>query len=82
MKALKDNRGFIVVTHEKYQNEPGEMTRLIQESSAIRDYEDSFSRPGSSCLWIGQDHHLDRDEIKELISLMQYWLDNKMLKCP
>lgn len=80
MKAYKTERGFITVTHEKYQNKPGEMTRLIQESSAIREYDDAYDNAGSSCLWIGEDHHLNREEVKELIERMQYWLDNKRLK--
>lgn len=25
----------------------------LQQSSAIRDYEDSWDRPGSSCIWLG-----------------------------
>ncbi len=80
MKAEKTERGFIVVTHEKYQNKHGEMTRLIQESSAIGDYEDSFDRPGSSYLWVGQDHHLNREEVAELVTRMQHWLKTGRLK--
>ncbi len=79
MKTEKTNRGFFVVTHEKYKNEPGEMTRLIQESSAIGDYENSFSCPGSSYLWVGQDHHLNREEVAELITRMQRWLETGSL---
>lgn len=78
MKAEKTDRGFVVVTHEKYQN--SEMTRLIQESSAIGDYEESFDLPGSSYLWIGQDHHLNRDEVAELITRMQHWLETGRLR--
>lgn len=80
MKAHKTDRGFIIVTHEKYQLKSGEMTRLIQESSAIGDYDDAYDNPGSSCLWIGEHHHLNREEVKELIDRMQYWLDNKRLE--
>lgn len=80
MKSDKTVRGFIVVTHEKYQNKQGEMTRLIQESSAIGDYEDSEDCPGSSYLWVGQDHHLNREEISELIVRMQHWLETGRLK--
>lgn len=74
MKAECTGRGFVVVTHEKYQNTPGEMTRLIQESSAVGDYDNSMDNPGSSFLWVGEDHHLDREEVAELIERMQYWL--------
>jgi hypothetical protein len=80
MKTEKTERGFVVVMHEKYQNKQGEMTRLIQESSAIGDYEESFDRPGSSYLWVGQDHHLNRDEVAELIIRMQHWLETGKLK--
>jgi hypothetical protein len=74
------HRGFIAVIHEKYPNEQDEKTRLIQESSAIGDYKDSFDRPCSSYLWVGQDHHLNRGEVAELISRMQHWLDTGGLK--
>ncbi|MGA2160075.1 MAG: hypothetical protein ABSG90_12795 [Dehalococcoidia bacterium] len=79
MKAKQTQRGFIVVTHDTYANEPIE-ERLIQESSAIGDYKDSWLHPGSSALWIGKDHHLNREEVQELIERMQYWLNNKRLK--
>jgi len=75
----KTIRGFTVIEHEKYQNIPGEFTRLIQESSAIGDYGDSGDNPGSSFLWVGQDHHLNREDITELIQMMQYWLREKKL---
>ncbi len=79
MEVKEDHRGFYIILEEKYQNKPGEYTRLIQESSAIRDYEDSWDNPGSSYLWVGKDHHLNREQVKELIGYMQYWLDNKRL---
>lgn len=44
------------------------MTRLIQESSAVGDY-----------LWVG-DHHLNREEVTELITRMQHWLKTGRLK--
>lgn len=79
MKSERTERGFVIVTEEKYQNEPGEFTRLIQESSAIRNYEDAYDKPGSSALWVGNDHHLDREQVAELISRMQHWLDTGRL---
>ena len=72
MKAEETERGFIRIMHEKHQNKPGEITRLVQESSA--------ENPGSSFLWVGNDHHLNRDEIRDLINRMQYWLDTKRLE--
>ena len=80
MNAIKTERGFTRVLHEKYQNMPGEMTVLIQESSAIGDYDDALNNPGSSFLWVGEDHHLNREEVAELITRMQHWLDTKRLK--
>ena len=72
MKASTTSRGFVVIEEENYQD--GEMTRLIQESSTVGDYDDSPEKPGSSYLWVGQDHHLDREQVTELISRMQHWL--------
>ena len=80
MKAKETERGFIVVTEEKYQNERGEFTRLIGESSAVGDYEDSFENPGSSYLWVGRDHHLNREQVAELIRRFEYWLECKRLE--
>ncbi len=50
------------------------MTRLIQESSAIGDYEDSEDNVGSSYLWVGNDHHLNREEVSLLVHIMSSWL--------
>ena len=84
MKIKKTMRGFLYVEHDTYSNDPLP-DRLIGESSAIGDYEDSLDIPGSSYLWIGSTegvHHLNREQVKELIGLMQHWLDNKRLPCP
>ncbi len=48
--------------------------RLAAQSSAIGDYEDSFERPGSSFLWIGDYHHLNREEVQQLVNHLQSWL--------
>lgn len=45
----------------------------------IGDYPDSFDIPGSSYLHISNTHHLNREEVRELIMNMQFWLDNKRL---
>jgi hypothetical protein len=74
MKAEKTSRGFTEIKHEKYQNEPGVMTRLIQESSAIDD------KGYFGYLWVGQDHHLNRKEVTKLINHMLYWLKHGKLK--
>lgn len=74
MRADKSDRGFVSVYDGKYQNECGKYTRLIGESSAIGDYDDSMDKPGSSFLWVGTDHHLNREEVRELIQRMEHWL--------
>lgn len=56
--------------------------RVVAQSSAIGDYEDSFDRPGSSFLWVGDDHHLNREEIAELVDALEKWnwSDNQALE--
>jgi len=79
MKARKTERGFVCVGHRSYPNREEDL-RLIQESSAINfDYDDALDRPGSSYLWVGDSHHLNREEVRELISRMQHWLDTGRL---
>lgn len=77
MKTLKSDRGFIFLYH------PSNLERkdviLASESSAVGDYEDSFDNPGSSFLWIGSDHHLNRTEVKEFVNNLQHWLDTGRL---
>lgn len=80
MKIQQTERGFTVVVSKRYREFPGEHTRLVQESSAIGNYDDAVARPGSSFLWIGYDHHLDREEVAEMIAIMQRWLDTGTLK--
>jgi hypothetical protein len=77
MKSFKTNRGFVRVLHPQYTDSTVQQ-RLIQESSAIGDYEDS-DIPGSSFLWVGEHLHLNREEVAELIQRMQHWLDTKRL---
>jgi len=78
MNASKTARGFNIIEHLTYANEP-KLERLVQESSAVGDYDDSLDNPGSSFLWLCQDFHLNREEVRELIDIMKYWLDNKKL---
>ena len=73
MKRQKDRRGFRVVTHPTYGDDP-ETARVVQESSAIGDYVDSMTTPGSSFLWVGENHHLNREEVKELTAYLEKWL--------
>jgi len=79
MRQYETPRGFHGIEAEKYQNERGVYTRLVQESSAVGNDEDAMLRPGSSFLWIGEDHHLSRCEVEELISHLNRWLETKTL---
>ena len=78
MKFSKTDRGFGLVEHPTHANEP-QMKSLVQESSAIGDYEHSYDEPGSSYLWVGADHHLDREQVRMLIKVMEWWLKNRRL---
>jgi len=82
MDSYRTARGFTVIAHKKFPNEKEDysMTRLIQESSLMLNDDDPDEVPGSGFLWIGRDHHLNREEIKELISRMQHWVDNGFLE--
>lgn len=77
MKTITDGRGFRAIEHIKYASKPETQERLLQESSAISD--DSYDLPGSSYLWVGSDHHLNREEITALIKTLEFWLDGKRL---
>jgi hypothetical protein len=79
VKNVTTERGFQIVTHEIYVADPPEDGRLVQASSAIGDYEDSFDRPGSSFLWVGRDHHLNREEVAELVARLSHWLSTGRL---
>jgi hypothetical protein len=79
MRFTTTERGFDLVLHEMYPPN-GNECRLVQESSAIGDYEDSVSRPGTSFLWFGDHHQLNREEVEELASRLRHWLDYGTLK--
>lgn len=81
MKITTTQKGFRVLEHDTYGNDP-KPARLIQESSAIGDYQDSFDRPGSSYLWVGADHHLNREEVVELINHLKRWVSIGRLEEP
>jgi hypothetical protein len=73
MKIVRSDRGFFFLMHPTYLP-PHDEGRLASESSAIGDYDDSMDNPGSSFLWIGDDHHLNREEVKEFIQHLRQWL--------
>ena len=73
MKVAKTDRGFEYIEKDTYANNP-RPARLIGQSSAIGNYADSFDKPGSSFLWFGDKHHLNREEVKDFVSHLKYWL--------
>lgn len=77
MKLDTTGRGFEVLFHDAYPppaTSDDTSTRLVGQSSAIGDYDDSFSHPGSSFLWVGDGHHLNREEVAQLVTHLQSWL--------
>lgn len=78
MRAITTQRGFVIVEHKEYGGD--DYKRLIQESSAIGEYDHSLDVPGSSFLWVGSWHHLNREEVEELVGRMQHWLDTGRLE--
>lgn len=79
MKIEVSSRGYQHVLHPEYLDET-KVTRLISQSSAIGDYEDAMDRPGSSFLWIGANHHLNREQVAELKNLLALWLESGNFK--
>lgn len=79
MNVTQTDRGFEQIEHPKYPPD-GSLFRLVQESSAIGDYDNAFDIPGSSYLWIGDHHHLSREEVAELVEHLQSWLKDGDLK--
>jgi hypothetical protein len=72
MNLTKTERGFERIDHDTYIDGMGDK-RLVAASSAIGDYPDAFDRPGSSFLWIGENHHLSREEVKEFAVRLNAW---------
>jgi hypothetical protein len=77
MQIQMTERGFFVHLWPDYVT--GELTRVVGESSAVGEYKDALEKPGSSYLWIGERHHLDRKEVKALRHLLGRWLRNGRL---
>lgn len=72
MNLSKTERGFWRLTHPTYPDQHRE--RLLQESSAIGDYKDAPDKAGSSFLWLGAVHHLNRKEVEMARDLLSNWL--------
>jgi hypothetical protein len=81
VKIIKSDRGFYFLMHQTRLN-PFKEERICSESSAIGDYEDASDNPGSSYLWFGEHHHLNREEVAELVERLQGWLDTGRLAEP
>jgi hypothetical protein len=54
--------------------------RVVQESSSVGEYDDALDRPGSSYLWVGPHHRLDREEVAALVTYLQCWLATGRLR--
>lgn len=67
-----NRRGLVEVTHG------GDEVPLIEESRS--DCHDEGGRPGSTHLWVGERHCLNREEVAELVSRLQWWLETSYLK--
>jgi hypothetical protein len=81
MQLIMTDRGFEVVQHPT-NLDPNTSTRLVQQSSQIGDYPDSAGSPGTSYLWVGKDHHLNRGEVAELAARLRAWLAAGSLELP
>lgn len=81
MQVKETSRGFRVIEHPCYP-QSGSVSRLVQESSAIGEYADAFEKPGSSYLYVGNNHHLTREEVAELVEHMRHWLETGRLPEP
>ena len=79
MKTKKSGRGFNHLMEKEYLN-PENETTIVSESSAIGYYDDSFDNPGSSYLWFGEKHHLDREQVEKVVEALNNWLENKRLE--
>ena len=74
MEPSKTDRGFEVIIHPKYLP-PNENCRLVQQSSAVGNQPGELDHPGSSFLWVGERHHLNREEVRQLVAYLTRWLD-------
>lgn len=77
MESSKTYRGFNCVKHPHYPPNKNVDDILLLESSV--NYDDSYCNPVSSFLWVGANHHLNKEEVSKLIEIMQYWLDHGKL---
>lgn len=79
MEQTRSDRGFQYIMETGYPPQPDWAPRVVCQSSAIGNYPDSFDKPGSSYLWIGENHHLNREQVAELATALQLWLSTGKL---
>lgn len=79
MKIETNIRGFRYITHPAYPDERQAVFPVVRESSIVGDYDDALDKPGSSALWVGENHHLNREEVTELRDALTHWLRRKRL---
>lgn len=76
MKVVTTERGFQGLEHDARHG----WLLCVSGAIAWQKYADAFDRPGSSFLWVGDRHHLDRDEVRELVGYLQRWLETGSLR--
>ena len=52
---------------------------IVRQSPGIGPYPDADAVPGSSYLWIGEHHYLDRENVRELYDYLSHWLSTGLL---
>jgi hypothetical protein len=76
--CTKTPRGFQLITFSDHFQQKC----VLQQSSAIDDTERGFNSPGSSYVWLGiagQQMHLHREHVQELVTVLKGWLlDGKL----
>ena len=77
MEVQMTDRGFEYILFP-LRTDRGKMERLVGQSSIT----DGEHVPGGTCLWFGEEHHLERDEVKELKDRLEAWLDTGSLALP
>lgn len=79
-KCTTTRRGFQLIEFTDGNLEPCE----LQQSSAFDDSEEGQHNPGSSYVWLGlvgcyTRMHLHRDHVRELIRVLQGWVNDGRL---
>lgn len=81
MKVTKSERGFEFLEHDVYPPDADELySRLASQSSALDMEYEGNAQPGSSYLWIGQNHHLNRKQVEQFVAHLQSWLETGQLE--